>query len=91
MKTSSSHAGSSWDALQRTALFWMKPLHAMADRKDTHNLGFIIMPVLQREWELTSNPRALDSILRAARSLATRYVRSGAIRSWDLLLKREIL
>lgn len=70
---------------------WAEPLHAMADRKDTHDLGFIIMPALQREWELTSSPRSLDTIIRAARSLSTRYVESAAvIRSWDLLLKKEI-
>ena len=70
---------------------WTEPLHAMADRKDTHDLGFIIMPALRREWELTSQPRSLDTILRAARSLATRYVSSaGVIRSWDVLLKKEI-
>ncbi|MBE3047357.1 glycoside hydrolase family 88 protein [Candidatus Bathyarchaeota archaeon] len=70
---------------------WTEPLHAMAARKDTHDLGFIIMPALQREWELTSNPRCLDSIIHAARSLASRYVPfGGVIRSWDLLLKKEI-
>ena len=70
---------------------WTEPIHAMAARRDTHDLGFIIMPALQREWELTANPRSLDSIIRAAQSLATRYIPSaGAIRSWDLLLKKEI-
>ena len=70
---------------------WTEPLHVMADRKDTHDLGFIIMPALQREWELTSNPRSLDTIISAARSLSTRYIPSaGVIRSWDLLLKKEI-
>ncbi|SPO04654.1 related to glucuronyl hydrolase [Cephalotrichum gorgonifer] len=70
---------------------WTEPLYTMASRRDTHDLGFIIMPALQREWELTSNPRSLDTILHAARSLATRYVPSaGVIRSWDKLLKKEI-
>lgn len=79
------------ERLEADCDIWTEPLHAMTDRKDTHDLGFIIMPSLQREWELTSNPRSLDSIIRAARSLATRYVPSaGAIRSWDLLLKKEI-
>lgn len=77
--------------LETDCAVWTEPLHAMAGRKDTHDLGFIIMPALQRDWELTSNTRSLDSILRAARSLATRYVpAAGAIRSWDLLLKKEI-
>ncbi|KAL4891173.1 Six-hairpin glycosidase [Aspergillus ambiguus] len=70
---------------------WAMPLHDMADRTDTHDIGFIVMPALKREWELIGNKAALQSILRAARSLATRYVPSaGAIRSWDCLLKKDI-
>jgi hypothetical protein len=71
--------------------FWTEPLHGMASRTDTHDIGFIIMPALRLDWELTGNTRSLDSIIRAARSLATRYVPSAkAIRSWDLLKKKDI-
>ncbi|KAJ0158747.1 Unsaturated chondroitin disaccharide hydrolase, partial [Colletotrichum tanaceti] len=70
---------------------WADPLHGMAGRTDTHDIGFIVMPALQRDWELTGNPRSLASIVRAARSLATRYIpAAGAIRSWDCLLKKDI-
>lgn len=70
---------------------WSNPLHPMSNRTDTHDIGFIVMPALQRDWELFGNQRSLDSIINAARSLATRYIPStGAIRSWDLLLKKEI-
>lgn len=63
---------------------WAEPLYAMASRKDTHDVGFIIMPALQKNWELTGNLRSLDSIIRAAHSLASRFVpTAGAIRSWD--------
>ncbi|OGM50921.1 glucuronyl hydrolase [Aspergillus bombycis] len=63
---------------------WSEPLHAMSLRKDTHDIGFIIQPALQRHWELFGNKRSLDSILTAAESLATRFDdRVGAIRSWD--------
>ena len=56
----------------------------MADRKDTHDIGFIVMPALQKNWELTGNQKSLESILRAADSLASRFVPSaGSIRSWD--------
>jgi hypothetical protein len=42
------------------------------------------MPALQKYWELTANQRSLESILRAADSLASRFVPSArAIRSWD--------
>lgn len=70
---------------------WSSPLHAMASRTDTHDLGFIIMPALRVDWELTCNERSLASIVRAAQSLATRYVPSSrAIRSWDLVRRRDM-
>ncbi|PNH48049.1 hypothetical protein VD0004_g370 [Verticillium dahliae] len=77
--------------LARSCEIWLEPLHDMAARTDTHDLGFIIMPALQRDWELTGNRRSLNTIIKAARSLASRYVPSArAIRSWDCMLKRDI-
>ncbi|KAL4750059.1 hypothetical protein BDW72DRAFT_213706 [Aspergillus terricola var. indicus] len=70
---------------------WSKSLHSMAFRTDTHDIGFIVMPALKRDWELFGNEQSLRSIIQAARSLATRYVpTAGAIRSWDCLVKKEI-
>ncbi|RSL45010.1 hypothetical protein CEP54_014458 [Fusarium duplospermum] len=68
--------------LQTLCDTWTRPLHQMASRIDTHDIGFIIMPSLRLDWELNGNAQSLNSIIRAARSLATRYVpTSGAIRS----------
>ncbi|RFN54289.1 hypothetical protein FIE12Z_1415 [Fusarium flagelliforme] len=79
------------DHLLPLCKFWSEPLHAMASRTDTHDIGFIIMPAIRRDWELFGNERSLASIVQAAHSLATRYVPSaGAIRSWDRLLKKDI-
>ncbi|KFA72795.1 hypothetical protein S40288_06384 [Stachybotrys chartarum IBT 40288] len=70
---------------------WSAPIHDMSGRTNTHDIGFIIMPALKRDWELNSSERSLASIMKAADSLASRYVSSaGAIRSWDILLKKEI-
>ncbi|KFY67062.1 hypothetical protein V496_01769 [Pseudogymnoascus sp. VKM F-4515 (FW-2607)] len=70
---------------------WAEPLHAMATRTDTHDIGFIVEPALRLDWELTGNRRSLQSIVTAAYSLATRYVASaGAIRSWDLIRKKDV-
>ncbi|KAJ5692989.1 Six-hairpin glycosidase-like protein [Penicillium macrosclerotiorum] len=56
----------------------------MASRKDTHDLGFIVQPALQRDWELFGRQKSLDALLSAADSLASRYDdRVGAIRSWN--------
>jgi hypothetical protein len=70
---------------------WSTPLHEMAGRTDTHDIGFIVMPALRLDWELSGSARSLSSIIKAAQSLAARYVpTSGAIRSWDLLLKKNL-
>ncbi|RDW68804.1 uncharacterized protein DSM5745_08564 [Aspergillus mulundensis] len=70
---------------------WSKSLHSMAFRTDTHDIGFIVMPALKRDWELFGNEQSMRSITQAVRSLATRYVSTaGAIRSWDILVKKEI-
>ncbi|KAH7159511.1 unsaturated glucuronyl hydrolase [Dactylonectria estremocensis] len=77
--------------LASLAKAWSLPLQGMAKRTDTHDIGFIVMPALRREWELTGDELSLQSIVRAAQSLATRYVPSAkAIRSWDCLLKKDI-
>jgi SAM-dependent methyltransferase len=69
---------------------WSEPLHDMASRTDTHDIGFIVMPALRKDWELFGNFRSLASIVRAANSLATRYVASAkAIRSWDLFIRKN--
>ncbi|KAF1843221.1 glycoside hydrolase family 88 protein [Cucurbitaria berberidis CBS 394.84] len=79
------------DQLTTLCRTWSEPIRGMDGRTDTHDIGFIIMPSLRADWELFSNPRSLQSIVKAARSLATRYVASAkAIRSWDLLKKNDI-
>ncbi|KAK9797615.1 putative Six-hairpin glycosidase-like protein [Seiridium cardinale] len=79
------------EELFRLCRTWVEPLYPMADRTDTHDIGFIIMPALRLDWELTGNQRSLDSIIHAARGLASRYVPSArAIRSWDLMRKKDV-
>lgn len=56
----------------------------MVTRTDTHDMGFIVMPSLRIDWELTGNKASLGAIVTAARSLASRFdSRTGAVRSWD--------
>ncbi len=77
--------------LRRLCETWAEPLHGMATRTDTHDIGFIVMPALRRDWELNSNHRSLETILRAARSLASRYIpEAKAIRSWDIMKKKDV-
>ncbi|KAH8690627.1 glycoside hydrolase family 88 protein [Talaromyces proteolyticus] len=63
---------------------WSEPLHEMAFRTDTHDVGFIIMPALRQDWELTGNKKSMNSLLIAAESLVSRFDNKvGAIRSWN--------
>lgn len=76
--------------LLELARTWAEPLHAMATRTDTHDMGFIIQPALRMDWELTGNVKSLESVLVAARSLASRYdERVNAIRSWDQAINKR--
>ncbi|UKZ57213.1 hypothetical protein TrVGV298_011065 [Trichoderma virens] len=63
---------------------WSAPLHQMAMRTNTHDLGFITQPALRQDWELTGNKESLASLITAAKNLASRYdERMKAVRSWD--------
>jgi hypothetical protein len=69
---------------------WAEPIHSMANRTDTHDMGFMIQPSLRLDWELNGNESSLNAVITAANSLATRYNdRIGAIRSWNVLLQKE--
>ncbi|KAJ9606334.1 hypothetical protein H2200_009295 [Cladophialophora chaetospira] len=63
---------------------WAGPLHQMAKRTNTHDLGFITQPALRMDWELTGNNDSFRSLVTAAQNLACRWSDEvGAIRSWD--------
>ena len=78
-------------SLYALAETWSGPIHTMASRTDTHDMSFIIQPSLRPSWELLHKPDSLNSILQAARSLATRYNPVvGALRSWDVLDQQSV-
>lgn len=59
-------------------------IREMSKRTDTHDMGFIVQPALQRDWELTGNKESLQAVTNAAYALASRYDdKVKAIRSWD--------
>lgn len=67
---------------------WIAPLHRVAFKRNTHDLGFMTLP-LRMDWRLTGNPDSLSSIVTAANSLSSRFCeRVGAIRSWDVATSR---
>ncbi|KAH8725049.1 Six-hairpin glycosidase-like protein [Phaeosphaeriaceae sp. PMI808] len=65
-------------------------IHQMSNRTDTHDMGFIVQPALQKDWELTGNQESLQSVVNAAYALASRYDdRVKAIRSWDVAINNR--
>ncbi|KAI0611341.1 Tymo-45kd-70kd multi-domain protein [Pyrenophora tritici-repentis] len=59
----------------------------MSSRTDTHDMGFIVQPALQKDWELTGNKESYQSVVNAAYALASRYDdKVKAIRSWDVAI-----
>jgi hypothetical protein len=75
--------GISSASLLKAAKSWQVELAKEQYTTDNHDLGFMIMPSFARDHELTGSPEALEIIINAARSLATRYDgRVQAIRSW---------
>jgi hypothetical protein len=76
--------------LMSLSLAWAEPLHAMATRTDTHDMGFIILPAIRRHWELTGDTKYLQTVLTAAESLASRFDdKVQAIRSWDYAINKR--
>lgn len=70
--------------LLRCGRHWSVALNQMSGRTDTHDMGFIVQPALQKDWELTGNVESRHSVIKAAHALASRYNSTvGAIRSWD--------
>ncbi|KAF1939432.1 Six-hairpin glycosidase [Clathrospora elynae] len=62
-------------------------INQMSSRTDTHDMGFIVQPALQKDWELTGNRESLQSVVNAAYALASRYDdKVKAIRSWDVAI-----
>ena len=79
-----------YDQLLMFCREWSAPLQSMATRRDTHDLGFIVLPSLRMDWELTGNRRSLEAVVTAANSLASRYnERVGAVRSWDKMQSKR--
>lgn len=70
--------------LEQLGFAWSEPLRSQAMRTDTHDLGFMIMPHMRPRWEIFHDTRALETIIRAAKSLCSRFdSKVQAIRSWD--------
>lgn len=66
---------------------WSDPIHGESRLTNTHDLGFIMMPHMRPRWELFHDEAALNTIIKAAENLHTRFnPQVAAIRSWDELV-----
>ncbi|PVH97594.1 glycoside hydrolase family 88 protein [Periconia macrospinosa] len=75
------------DELLKLGRHWSVAINQMSGRTDTHDMGFIVQPALQKDYELTGNKESLESVKNAAYALATRYDPTvKAIRSWDVAI-----
>jgi hypothetical protein len=75
------------DQLLKLGRHYGVAINQMSGRRDTHDMGFIVQPALQKDWELTGNKESLQSVVNAAYALASRYDdRVKAIRSWDVAI-----
>ena len=73
------------DHLLQLGRHYSVAIQQMSRRTDTQDMGFIVQPALQRDWELTGNKESLAAVINAAEALASRYdARVKAIRSWDV-------
>lgn len=78
------YEGSGRRVWARRATTRQAPLAARAGDTDTHDLGFLLETSFGRGATLTGRRAFEDVTVRAAESLASRWVpRVGAIRSWD--------
>jgi hypothetical protein len=76
--------------LEHGAKWWTEGTVAQAPRTDTHDLGFMIQPAFQREWERNKNDKALEVLKTAANALASRFSETaGVIRSWDTAVNKR--
>ncbi|KAF2706229.1 glycoside hydrolase family 88 protein [Pleomassaria siparia CBS 279.74] len=74
----------------RLGRHWSVAINEMSGRTDTHDMGFIVQPALQKDWELTGNLESLQSVVKAAYALASRWDdRVKAIRSWDVAINHR--
>lgn len=76
--------------LEFAVRWWSEGIYIQAPRRDTHDLGFMIVSACKPLFELTGDKRAFGSAVVAAHALASRFVPEiGCIRSWDLAVNKD--
>ncbi|KAG8856226.1 hypothetical protein FRB96_006538 [Tulasnella sp. 330] len=72
------------EELLNLAKSWTEPIAQQAGRDNTHDVGFLFMPTFYKWYKLEKSEEAKQTMLKAARGLATRYHPwIGCTKSWD--------
>lgn len=72
------------DAWRQQAISYTWPIEKAKWHKGTHDLGFMMYNSFGKAYQLTGERSYKDVVLRAAKTLITRYnPKVGSIRSWD--------
>jgi chondroitin AC lyase len=71
-------------ALKQAAIQWTEKLEPLRDFKDHHDLGFMMYCSYGNAYRLTGKEAYRENLIRAARSLCTRFdAVTGCIKSWN--------
>lgn len=71
--------------MKEAATRWTEKLEPLRDFKDHHDLGFMMYCSYGNAYRLTGNPVYRENLVRAARSLCTRFdAVTGCIKSWNV-------
>ncbi|GAB5591285.1 hypothetical protein Unana1_06185 [Umbelopsis nana] len=74
----------SFDDLVKVARKWQSGMENEQFNTETHDIGFMIMPSFQRDYDLTGNKACEAVIIQSAESLLTRWNETvGCLRSWN--------
>ncbi len=72
------------DTLKNEAVKWTEKLEALKDFTEHHDLGFMLYCSYGNAYRLTGNEKYKTVLVRAARSLSTRFSpKTGSIKSWN--------
>ena len=76
--------------LQYACKWWTVNLYQNASLTTTHDLSFMISPWAHLAWELDHDVKAYETLITAAKTLATRYnMKIECLRSWDTCVTKR--
>lgn len=78
------------DEILQLALKWQKGLEHHQYNKDTHDLGFMILPSFYTHYKLCDSAASRQIVINAAKSLSSRWnEKVQCLRSWDQCITKR--